>query len=385
MAKLIKWAAPFLSAILGTFLACPAARAGVPYEVTTFQTSYSAYDNGRDGPWTFPVKVWAPTRAGTYPLAIVVGGAGQCPDPLSCPTSFGSWAETVARDAATHGIIAAAVHYDSAKPHFCGCYGAEAWSGTTPEGETVDCASPKDGWDDKARAIFDNGNARSALRRVLGATSGRSARASLAEGFVVFGHSQGSFIAHLAQAYTTRGTGGVGVTAAMLTGTGIRGYGASTPRPYTVDCNLPGPGTVPSAVLRAFNGEHDHLLSVNTKATDPPLYEDGYVFPLPSSAASAFGARRSLNKVTGACPVTSTGPNVCYPFADRGSGGWRVVMDEETGGGLAEHQFFYTSGTKIDPLWRNGGPALDGKNPPISLRANLNWMARRLGAPAVQY
>jgi hypothetical protein len=60
-------------------------------------------------------------------------------------------------------------------------------------------------------------------------------------------------------------------------------------------------------------------------------------------------------------------------------------MNSDTTAGLADHGFFILSGTTIDTRWRYGASAIDSSNPPISLRANLNWMARRLGAPAIQY
>lgn len=58
-------------------------------------------------------------------------------------------------------------------------------------------------------------------------------------------------------------------------------------------------------------------------------------------------------------------------------------MDDETTSGLAGHRFFYESGTTVDSLWRHGRPDIDSIDPPISLKANLNWMARRIGPPAV--
>ena len=289
----------------------------------------------------FPIKVWTPTRAGSYPLGIVVGGTEQCPNPLSCPASYGSYAETIAQDAAKHGIITAAVHYDSKKTHFCGCTGSEAWSGETPQGQAVDCAPPTDGWDDKSRAIFDTSLTTSALHRILVATSGRSAKASLSRGLVVFGQSQGSWIAHMAQAYTTRGASGVGVTAAFLTGTGIRGYGSSLPKPYPVDCNLNGSSTVPASRVRAFNGEHDHLLvgehervrsralSRHLHVPDPP--EPGVRL---RRAALAEQGDRSVpgGQQRARMPATPSPP--------AGEGGWRVVMDADTASGLADHGFF---------------------------------------------
>ena len=63
--------------------------------------------------------------------------------------------------------------------------------------------------------------------------------------------------------------------------------------------------------------------------------------------------------MTGACPVSGSGPNACYPYADRG-GGWRVVMDSETTRGLADHSFHHVGDTTIDTLWRYGTSAVAG-------------------------
>ena len=71
--------------------------------------------------------------------------------------------------------------------------------------DPLDCEAPDDGWDDKARAVFDNADAASALRRIVAATATRAAKASLAKGIVVLGHSQGSWMAHMAETFTTRG------------------------------------------------------------------------------------------------------------------------------------------------------------------------------------
>jgi hypothetical protein len=123
-------------ALLGSLYAaapCRIAAAATPCSYTTFTTSYTAHD----GHGRFPVKAWTPTCAGSYPLGIVVGGTEQCPNPLSCPTGYGSYAETIGQDAAKHGIITAAVHYDSKEAHFCGCTGSEAGSGETPQGQAI--------------------------------------------------------------------------------------------------------------------------------------------------------------------------------------------------------------------------------------------------------
>ena len=78
--------------------------------------------------WAFKMKIRMPTAAGTYPIAIVLGGAGICEDPPTCSAGYGVYAETVALDAGKRGMIAAAVNYDSRVAHFCGCTGGENWT-----------------------------------------------------------------------------------------------------------------------------------------------------------------------------------------------------------------------------------------------------------------
>ena len=86
-------------------------------------------------------------------------------------------------DAAKRGLVAAAVHYDSRIAHFCGCTGSENWKkGVAVTSDPLDCEAPDDGWDDKARAVFDNADAASALRRIVSATATRAAKASLGQG-----------------------------------------------------------------------------------------------------------------------------------------------------------------------------------------------------------
>lgn len=189
------------------------------YAITSFEATYSAYDPSGRAPWVFRMRIYTPTRPGTYPIAIVLGGTTACADPPACTGGYGAYAGTVAEDAARRGMIAAAVHYDSAVEHFCGCTGGERWVGRV-YGKALRCDPPNDGWDDKARAVFDHGDPRSALRRIIAVTAGRAAKASLARGLVAFGHSQGSWLAHMADRYTRAG-GGRAVDGALLTGTGI--------------------------------------------------------------------------------------------------------------------------------------------------------------------
>lgn len=377
------WPLPaLLAAGLGIGPGAPAASA--LYATESFETSYAAYAPSGGAPWAFRVKVYVPTVPGAYPIAIVLGGAGTCPDPPTCSVGYGTFSEAVAQDAAARGIVAAIAHYDSAKPHFCGCTGAERFTGFTPEGLPMACDPPFDGWDDKARATFDNADPRSALRRIVAATAGRPARASLAKGIVVIGHSQGSWVARLADRYTRAGTGGRAVAGALLTGTGIWGYGAALPRPYPVGCNrFDAPGVVPGDRVRALDGARDDILGANTRGLgEPPL-------PLPYPATGTrLGARRSLYAVTGLCPARHATIDACLS-AGPGGGGWRVVLPGELtpGYGGADHAFMAGRGGSlsgpIDPRWRQGWPG-EPTSPPVSLKGNLNWLARRLGGGVLQ-
>ena len=349
-----------------------------PYPVTSFEASYSAYNPTGGLAWRQRMRIYVPATAGSYPVAIVLGGTTACADPPTCTAGYGIYATAVAEDAARRGMVAAAVLYDSRRSHFCGCTGGESWSGMTLDGIPADCAAPDDGWDDKARAVFDHANANSALRRILAATSTRAAKASLARGLVVFGHSQGAFIAKLADGFSRAG-GGRAVDAALLTGVGIWGYvvAETQPNPYPVACNLPAAaGAVPSSRVRAFDGAKDAIFGVNTVA------RPGVPSPL-GTPVSLAGARRSLFDVTGLC---SAGVSRCLPFGADG-GGWRVVVGGNLATGNADHAFMSTGASSsegtVDARWRYG---YDGEpqDPPVSLKQNLNWMARKLGPPVRQ-
>ena len=361
-----------------------AGRAQALYATSSFQTTYTAYNPSGGQAWSLKMRIYTPTTAGTYPIAIVLGGAGTCEDPPACSAGYGNYATVVATDAAKRGLIAAAVHYDSRIAHFCGCTGDENWTrGVAPTSDPLDCEAPDDGWDDKARAVFDNADAASALRRIVAATATRAAKASLAKGIVVLGHSQGSWMAHMAETFTTRGTDGRSVAGAVLTGTGVWGYhGRVDPFPYPVACNAyDAPGVVPGSRVRVLDGSHDEILGVNRNAIGQLPSVSGY-----PPQGTTLGARRSGHAVTGLCAATHATVDRCLPAGQDG-GGWRVVhsTDLTASYGGADHAFMTNTNSSakgtIDPKWRNGW-AGEPLNPPISLKQNLNWLARRLGPDA---
>ena len=225
------------------------------YATTSFETTYTAYDPSGSLAWQFRLQIYTPTAAGTYPIAIVVGGSGACQDPPVCSSGYGTYATIVAQDAAKRGMVAAAVHYDSAYRHFCGCTGSENWTGTALDGSQMQCAPSNDGWDDKARAIFDHADANSALRRIIAATANRAARADLARGLAVFGHSQGSWLARLADGYTQANDGrAVDGRCSLVPASGSISTRPSTPTPFQFLARdrIPGAWFPPVACARSM-------------------------------------------------------------------------------------------------------------------------------------
>jgi hypothetical protein len=54
------------------------------YSTTSFTATYTAYNPSGNRAWAFKMKIRTPTAAGSYPIAIVLGGAGTCQDPPTC-------------------------------------------------------------------------------------------------------------------------------------------------------------------------------------------------------------------------------------------------------------------------------------------------------------
>lgn len=125
-----------------------------------------------------------------------------------------------------------------------------------------------------------------------------------------------------------------------------------------------------------LDGRYDSYFGVNT--APPP----GAPSPI-GTPVSLTGVRRSLHDVTGLCS-----PDASKCLAAGPGGRWRVALPEHLtpGFGGADHAFMTSTASSargtIDPRWRHGylGEPTD---PPVSLARNLDWLARRLGAPVL--
>ena len=69
-----------------------AGRAQALYATSSFQTTYTAYNPSGGQAWALKMRIYTPTTAGTYPIAIVLGGAGTCEDPPACSAGYGVYA-----------------------------------------------------------------------------------------------------------------------------------------------------------------------------------------------------------------------------------------------------------------------------------------------------
>jgi hypothetical protein len=356
--------------MLAVFLGLPVqwARGATPYPIvaTPYSTTYSAYNPTGSSSITFKIQYYSPdsTVFGDFPVLIILSGtSGSAGCGYNCEYAS-DWATTIAQGMAQRGVIAAMVQYDNWAGHHCGCDGVRTGRVL---GVTVDCSPQFDTCADKAKAIFDNGNAKSALRRIISHSASHTAKAKLAQGIVVAGHSQGTFVGHLAEGFTTRSglTLGKSVTAAFFTGTGVEswGYPTSSPYPFPLPCDANGvAGSIPGNKIRAFNGEVDASFGGGETPTRQ-------------------GERDSLQAVTGMCSG-STG-NTCSDGTNNG-GGWRLVLNSFVTDGKAEHRFmFINNGFDLDPKWVQG---YDGQplTRPWTLPLNLNWLARKLGSPAIE-
>jgi len=344
------------------------ARGATPYPIvaTPYSTNYSAYNPTGSSPVTFKIKYYSPdsTVFGDFPILIVLSGTSGHPQcGYNCEYAS-EWATTIAQGMARRGAIAAMVQYDNWAGHHCGCDGVRTGVVLSVP---LDCSPQHDTCSDKAKAIFDNSNANSALRRIIAHSAGHSAKAKLAEGIVVAGHSQGTFVGHLAEGFTTRAglTPGKSVTAAFFTGMGVEswGYPQSSPYPFPLPCDASGvAGSIPGSKMRVFNGEADASFGGGETPTRQ-------------------GERNSLQAVTGMCAGSTA--NACSDGTYNG-GGWRMVIHSFVTDGFAEHRFMYIdNGAELDPKWVQG---YDGQplTRPWTLPLNLNWLARKLGSPAIE-
>jgi hypothetical protein len=260
---------------------------------------------------------------------------------------------SAAQNMARRGFVAAVVQYQSAGQYSCGCGGVALWSGVNGLASTpLVCGSPRDGIDEDARAIFDISNADSAIRRLIAVTDTGTTghgRAILARGVTVFGFSQGSHVARLSETWLR-----ANVKAGYFIGIGSRLRVPTTgdhdpPVPFDVPCQLTDAPAIwgtrmPAAKFRAFMGENDAW----------------FVVPGFAQADRVAEASRQLQALTGSGTRCASGARICEYFSSANGSGWAVAMGQPHG------------------ILTSGGNTLR----PYGLNVNLNWMAKRTGAPA---
>ena len=95
------------------------------------------------------------------------------------------------------------------------------------------------------------------------------------------------------------------------------------------------------------------------------------------------GVRRSLFEVTGLCSAGVSKGLPAAPMAAAGGWWWAATGAPAT----ADHAFMTTSRSSaegtIDAKWRDGYLG-EPTVPPVSLKQNLNWLARNPGPPVRQ-
>jgi hypothetical protein len=329
--------------------------AAQPYEIVSYQTTYTHDAGGSRGKVTHKIKYWAPVESygrHTYPLMIVL--PPSCSG-TSCNGQLGSsFTNGVAPEAAKRGIIAAIVGYDNFQKWNCGCDGTG--SGTY-DGISLECQHPNDSYAAKANSIFNRNLANSAISRILAHTANHNSRPDIALGIAVGGHSQGTFVAHLAG----RSSYGISsaIKAAYLTGTGVDNYGGPsgdtrTPCPRNISCNASGAtGTIPGSKIRAYTGSRDTFFAVEHPQA---CAVEG------ANPTSVAGARQQLAKVTG---FTSSRD---YYYHSSTGAGWRAVTGKSH------------TGVSSGSTWLEGDESTPENQVPWTLPNVMNWIARRLGA-----
>jgi len=307
-----------------------------PYATITYSTTYTAYDAdgpGGNNPRTYNIRITAPDLNGVFPIGVLLSGTSDTDGSLGL--------SVFATQLAQRGVIAAEVGYNNGTSEGCGC------DGMGPGGA---CGNPFIRYYDKAQAIFDNGNADSAIRRLVTATSTLNAQASLAKGVVVIAFSQGTVVGRQADNWLRPYIRG-----AYFLGSGNRPRGGPVCGRQDWYCNESTyPGVIPGNIVRFMTGEQDTFFSrpQNDAARCDML--------------SAEDTRTQNEKISGCTSPTDT----CELI---GGGGWRVIRNSLVEDGIADHAYF-----NGDSKWRDGRSDLTMG---WTLADNLDWLISKLGAP----
>lgn len=257
---------------------------------------------------------YEPEGPGPFPIAIYLPGTLVDEDaPL-----YHMYLERLAAE----GFVAVSVDYGQGSvpcSFYCGCFKAKA-----------DC-------------LFDPTAERSLISVVAEITRGDPE-----QGVVVWGHSQGGYLAmmagdlndHIARAVATGATDAAGI----------------------YDCVHPDQRGLPSDRLRIVQGEHDEV-------TRPRQAEDGKKHP---------GFRRQLTMLTEQ-PDSCNAPDNWSCFRPNGSG-FYIVRDEEPADGKGDHRFWQRDDAKhedqvdtLDPHYA------DDPWRPWSLDATIDWLCGMCG------
>lgn len=288
-----------LARLLRAAAACLALAAGLAHAQTSFTDNYTgAGASGGSCTSSYAISGMEPGATGTFPVFVYMVGTNETYNNASAT-------EAVKRMAAK-GYVAATVQYGNSSFGSCSAIGS------------------------KAACVFDPASAASAVAKLCA-----RGKADCNKGIVVGGFSQGAVMAILAKNHDGR------VRAAYGMGAGVQ-YSSYDLRA----CVANGQRSLPSANLRAVNGEADGFMG-----------------------STASSVRAQLQELTGmSCGTTA------YGCLASNQSGWIMVKHAQVSDGAADHCYMRRSGgclgsqSSLDAGWQSG--VQDWQ-----LESNLNWLA----------
>lgn len=255
---------------------------------------------------------------------------------------------------AARGFVAAIVQFQAQPAYNCACNGSGSLpSGDSPaQGVQLNCSGSNDGLYDDARGIFDSSLSTSAISRIVAQSASQAAsraghgKARIASGVAITGFSQGAQVGRLAATWLSSSIKG-----AYFLGIGHKGVKPShaTTRnptwPYDIPCMRVDTGgspqwtRIPGSKMRAFMGSKDGTYIGSTSNTTEAAKQ--------LAALTNLGDGGTLSFTTGSA-------------SDAGvRAGWAVVVN-------GAHM-----------------PVVTGTTSAQSLTRNANWLAAKVGYPAV--